>query len=212
MSANLYEHMLKEANDYMQKIELEPEHVLQVHALATSLFDQSKKIHRFSTRERKILEAAALLHDIGWSQSPTGKKHHKISAQMILEHEWHSTNIQDVILIAQIARYHRKALPKVKHKAFQSLSPNDQKIVTINAALLRIADALDRSHSSLISEIFFNLSEETWTLTAVSSTNCANEISAFQKKSNLFNQYFKTNLKLEFKIPDHHPYSSRKRA
>ena len=212
MSANPFEHILLEARAFMKEVELEPDHVCQVHKLATSLFDQSKALHHLNSRERKLLEAAAYLHDIGWSQSPTGKKHHKISAEMILAYDWPSTDIDDIILIAQIARYHRKKLPTNRHKAFKSLSCEEQNIVKTNSALLRVADALDHSHCALITEISLSQTHKGWTLTATSSTNCANEIEAFRKKSDLFNEHFKTHLKLEFKIPDYHPYSSRKKA
>ncbi len=93
------------------------------------------------------------MHDIGWSQTPDGKSHHKWSAKLIQEHDWKSLAKEEVALVAQIARYHRKAPPQPDHAEFHALKAAEQKVVMILGGVLRIADALDRTHTGKITRL-----------------------------------------------------------
>jgi exopolyphosphatase/guanosine-5'-triphosphate,3'-diphosphate pyrophosphatase len=152
------EAMRAEALELMGRLEVEPSHVRHVTALALSLFDQMRGLHQLAERERLILEAAASLHDIGWSVAKDGKGHHKESARLIREARWREWGAKDVELVACVARYHRKAEPSLEHEEFAALSGADQRMVTALAALLRIADALDRSHTQRVEDV-----RATWT-------------------------------------------------
>ena len=134
----------------MQALEEEPPHVQHVALLALRLFDELEDLHGLSDHDRLILEAAACLHDIGWSASPDGKGHHRESARIIREHGWQNFGQESVELIAQVARYHRKNPPDLEHEEFAALSPAERLRVQQLAALLRIADGLDRSHQQHI--------------------------------------------------------------
>ncbi len=68
-----------------------------------------------------------MLHDIGWSQTSDGAGHHKHSARMIGEHPWKHLRAADVKIVAQIARYHRKALPQPHHEPFHALPDRAQR-------------------------------------------------------------------------------------
>src|SRR5437868_12053186 len=94
----------------MQALEEEPHHVRHVAALALQLFDELEELHGLSELDRFILEAASLLHDIGWSVAQDGQGHHRQSARLIREHGWKHFQRGTVDIIAQVARYHRKNL------------------------------------------------------------------------------------------------------
>ena len=128
----------------------EPSHSDQVAKLALQIFDSLQSWHRMGARSRELLLSAALLHDIGWSQTPDGKGHHKWSARMIREHPWKNLSRDEVTIVAKIARYHRKSPPAPEHEEFQALKPAAQRTVMILGGILRIADALDRTHSGRI--------------------------------------------------------------
>jgi exopolyphosphatase/guanosine-5'-triphosphate,3'-diphosphate pyrophosphatase len=128
----------------------EPSHSDQVAKLALQIFDSLQSWHRMGARSRELLLSAALLHDIGWSQTPDGKGHHKWSARMIREYPWKHLSRDEVTIVAQIARYHRKSPPAPEHDEFQALKSAAQKTVMILGGILRIADALDRTHSGRI--------------------------------------------------------------
>lgn len=129
------------------------EHCRQVRDLALMLFDQLAPLHKLDVDARDILEAAALLHDIGWTVA--GKKHHKHSYRLIRENEAKLIGFTpaQVELIAQVARYHRKSPPSPRHEAFDGLSPDNQRVVQQLSAILRIADGLDRPHLQQVKQL-----------------------------------------------------------
>ncbi len=131
----------------------EPSHSDHVAALALQIFDGLRLWHGLGDRPRELLHAAALLHDIGWSQTPDGKGHHKWSAKLIREHGWKNLKKDEVLAVAQIARYHRKAIPQPDHVDFHALSAVAQKTVMILGGILRLADALDRTHTARIEQV-----------------------------------------------------------
>ena len=134
-----------EVVDLLRVWERRPRHVFHVANLALQLFDQLSSLHGLGERDRLMLESAALLHDIGAS-GPGREEHHKESARLIREHAWRHFNPGEVEVMALVARYHRKGLPQGDHEDFAALSPEDQRRVEVLAALLRIADGLDRTH------------------------------------------------------------------
>lgn len=146
--ARLYDTGIIEARRLARAQDPEPPHVFQVAKTACQLFDQLNPLHVLSATERRILEAAALLHDIGRAQG--GSSHHKRSRDMILDAHLDGFTLSERTMIACIARYHRKAEPKPTHKVFRELSGGEQAIVEKLAAILRIADGLDRSHRAAV--------------------------------------------------------------
>ncbi|MFI5234798.1 MAG: HD domain-containing protein, partial [Gemmatimonadales bacterium] len=133
-------------------------HVEQVRRLALQLFEQLGEKIGCGKEERALLEYAALLHDVGQLVSYRG--HHKHSAQLILNADRLGFNAHDRVLVALISRYHRKAGPSKKHEAFARLTPEDQGIVRRISALLRVADGLDRGHTSAVETIRTRLMED----------------------------------------------------
>jgi exopolyphosphatase/guanosine-5'-triphosphate,3'-diphosphate pyrophosphatase len=142
--------LLSETRALRARYDEEPSHSDQVARLALEIFDGLRGWHGFEERPRDLLHSAALLHDIGWSQTPDGKGHHKWSARLIHEHGWKALEAGEVGLVAQIARYHRKTAPRPEHEAFQALDREGQRLVMILGGILRVADALDRTHSGRI--------------------------------------------------------------
>ena len=123
-------------------------HSEQVARMATLLFDELRAFHGMGAIERELIEYAALLHDIGWHIGRVD--HHKHSAYLILNGDLRDFTQQEVAVIANIARYHRKGKPKKRHKRYAALSASDRRLVDVGAAILRVADGLDRSHSSVV--------------------------------------------------------------
>lgn len=137
----------------MQDLEARPVHVRHVARLAVELFDQLVPLHGLGPRERLLLEAASCLHDIGHKTALKGEGHHKESARLIREHAWTKFTRREVEIMAQSARYHRRSLPEMEHVEFRSLDEWDRRIVQSLAALLRLADSLDRNHCQLVSGV-----------------------------------------------------------
>jgi exopolyphosphatase/guanosine-5'-triphosphate,3'-diphosphate pyrophosphatase len=130
---------------------VEYNHAKHVAKLAMEIFEKTKQLHRCGDREKEFLEAAALLHEIGLYLSHA--QHHRHSYYFIRNAELPGFTENEKEIIANIARYHRKSHPKPKHEEFQALSSEEQTLVTKLAAILRIADGLDRTHSSAVNGI-----------------------------------------------------------
>jgi exopolyphosphatase/guanosine-5'-triphosphate,3'-diphosphate pyrophosphatase len=119
-------------------------HALHVSRLAGSLFDDLQRVHGLDAADRRMLLAAAVLHDIGTFVGY--KKHHKHSLYLIANSEIPEFTPRETDIVANVARYHRKGVPADHHIAFTALEPADRERVVKLASLLRIADALDREH------------------------------------------------------------------
>jgi exopolyphosphatase/guanosine-5'-triphosphate,3'-diphosphate pyrophosphatase len=145
--------LAQESLDLRARYDEEPSHSDHVAELALLIFDGLTSWHGLGPRTRELLRSAALLHDIGWSQTPDGKGHHKWSARLIQEHSWKNLTPDEVALVAQVARYHRKAPPQPDHAEFYALKSSAQKSVMVLGGILRIADALDRTHTGKIAHL-----------------------------------------------------------
>lgn len=127
----------------------EREHAEQSCRLALELFDQTVAIHGLGSEARELLAAAALLSNVGIAVS---HDRHHLHSYYVIRNSEHLRGFteREVELIAQVARYHRKSVPKAKHEAFSALSPPDQRLVRVLAGILRVAIALDRTHERLV--------------------------------------------------------------
>ena len=130
----------------------DPVHSAQVARLALSLFDQTAGLHQLGGDAREYLEAAALLCNIGLFISHAG--HHRHSYYLIRNSELLTGfNDREIELIAQVARYHRKGLPRPGHPEYALLPKEYQRLVRCCAGLLRIAIGLDRTHGSRVAGV-----------------------------------------------------------
>jgi len=127
------------------------EHAEQVARLASDLFEMLKPLHGLDGRYKELLAHAARLHDIGYMISQRG--HHKHSYYLIRNGELKGFDEQEIEIIANIARYHRKERPRKSHYSFSQLDPIHRKPVRKLAVLLRIANGLDRTHYSIIRDL-----------------------------------------------------------
>jgi exopolyphosphatase/guanosine-5'-triphosphate,3'-diphosphate pyrophosphatase len=119
--------------------------------LAGRLFEQLAERFELKAEDRPFLEAAARLQDVGYLINYD--QHHKHSYHLILNSRLAGFRPRELELIANIARYHRGAKPKLKHANFRQLSTEDQRRVEQLAAILRLAGGLDRSHSQQVKDV-----------------------------------------------------------
>jgi exopolyphosphatase/guanosine-5'-triphosphate,3'-diphosphate pyrophosphatase len=128
-----------------------PEHAQQIARLATTLFDHTRSVHALTDREREWLEYASLLHDIGVHISY--ERHHKHSYYLIKNGDLRGFEPDEIETMALVARYHRQAAPKRRHEGYSELPRARRRVVRTLAAILRLAESLDRSHSQMIKDV-----------------------------------------------------------
>ncbi|HXG01396.1 MAG TPA: Ppx/GppA phosphatase family protein, partial [Bacteroidota bacterium] len=127
-----------------RKYMFDEQHGLAVARYAVQLFDETRTLHNLPIEYRTLLEVAALLHDIGTFISLTD--HHKHTLYLLLATPIIGLSKEQNALVANIARYHRKSMPKLSHEHYAALSSKDRVIVSKLAAILRLADAMDNEH------------------------------------------------------------------
>ena len=183
------EEILKAATALGHKYHFHPGHAQQVRYLAELLFNQLQPLHQLSRESRMLLRVAATLHEIGGYINSSA--HHKHSYYLITNSEVVGLQPQQLEIIANIARYHRKAFPnEQKHAHFHALSYAERERVTKLAAILRIADALDHQHKSVVQSVKVNIHDDAIEIDAQSFDACLLENWHLQEKGRLFTHTF----------------------
>lgn len=182
-----------------QRYEYDAAHSHQVECLAGTLFMELADYHKLERGDRKLLEYAAILHDIGYYVAP--KSHHRHAMMMILTEPLIGFTRDEVKIIANVARYHRKALPNPEHTVYGTLNENDRRRVAYMAAMLRVADALDKSRKELVRELTCEVTEDAVILHVVADQELPAEAAALERRSDLFTALFKKTPRLEVQMP-----------
>ncbi len=152
----------RSAAQLAHQFEVDWEQTSHVSLLALQIFDQTRELHGCNDFQRDILEYAALLFSVG--QYIHFSSYHKHSRYIIDKTGLRGFNDEEVLLIGQVVRYHRKSPPKKKHKRFKKLAKEQRKWVEVLSGILRIAVALDRTKNQVVKEIHCELSKKQLTL------------------------------------------------
>jgi len=181
--------------EFGEKYNYDKAHCQQVSKLAVSLFEQLRELHGLPDRYVKVLHAAAMLHDIGLFIAY--EKHHKHSYYLIKSSGPTSFDAAELDLIANIARYHRKAHPSPKHLPFSQLSSLQQDVVRKLSALLRIADGLDFSRQAKVDRLECKTNAKTLSIKLGGKGDLRDEIRSAMHKAELMNEVYSMETKFE---------------
>lgn len=148
------------AEEMLCKYNQDKAHPNEVRRFAMMIFDEiNEKFYPMSNKQRKYLEAACLLHDIGYSIEAKG--HNKHSMKIIIENGLAGFDFHDCEIIGCICRYHRGSLPKKnEHEIYMDLEKKERKIVKRLGGILKVADGLGRGHMNLIRKVNIHYDEE----------------------------------------------------
>jgi len=160
-------------------------HNRQTARLAVRLFDLTVSVHGLGAREREWLEYAALLHDIGYTIHYEG--HHKHSYYLITNATLDAFDPREIEILAHVARYHRGARPRPhRHPTLAALKPWQQRVIAKLSCLLRVADALDRTHASRVDEIYASIRPQRIKLEVLSRYDVSLELEAAREHREIF--------------------------
>lgn len=178
-----------------EKYQFDFEHASLVARLAGDLFEQTYALHNLDEENKLLLEVAALLHDMG----------HFISA---VDHDKHAFYIMQAnpliglrpneqTIAANVMRHHDKSKPNTQDENFRAMSPKDRLITMKLSALLRLANAMDVSHTRRVKNATIKQTKNKWKLKLEGKGALTLEIWALEKKRALFQEVFGVALEIE---------------
>jgi exopolyphosphatase/guanosine-5'-triphosphate,3'-diphosphate pyrophosphatase len=141
-----------------EKFHVDLDHAQNVAEMSVCLFDQLQVDHALGPRHRLLLRIASLLHEIGSVVS--SRAHHKHSYYLISNSEIFGLSQDETAIVAHVARYHRRSVPKPSHMEYMALPRKTRVVINKLAALLRMADALCRGHLHQASELRFERKDD----------------------------------------------------
>jgi exopolyphosphatase/guanosine-5'-triphosphate,3'-diphosphate pyrophosphatase len=163
------------------------EHSRQVAQIAVDLFDQTEELHHLDATDRELLEYAALLHDIGEHVAHDG--HHRHAAYLVRHGQLRGFAPEEVALLGALARWHRRGDPRAADE-LAPVDPGDEKRLRRLAALLRIADGLDRSRSQAVDDIDVRVGPSLVMIRLATDRDTELEQWAARRKRDLFEKLF----------------------
>ena len=144
---------------------------------------------------RTLIEVAALLHDVGHFINMTD--HHKHSLYLLMATPVIGLKENQMAIVANVARYHRKSLPKPQHDAYNMLSPKDRVVVSKLAAILRLADAMDNEHATKVASFSVDYKKPKFVMKLSGEGDLLLEKWALMKKSAMFEEVFSVKFSLD---------------
>lgn len=182
------EEVVRSARILAKRYQSDPSHGEHVGNLCARFFDSLADIHQLTPHDALLLQVAAILHEVGTYVSP--RAHHKHSEYLILNSEVFGLNRLDVTLVALVARYHRHSGPRLDHPSYAALSTDDRIRVSKLAALLRVADALERTHVQRVEQMEIRREPGKLRIRLPGLADAAVERLAMDSKADLFEQVF----------------------
>jgi exopolyphosphatase/guanosine-5'-triphosphate,3'-diphosphate pyrophosphatase len=171
-----------------RKYAFDEQHGVAVTRLALQIFDQTRSIHGLNGESRILLEVAALLHDVG--QYVGVSNHHKHSYYLLQAGPIIGLSPAQTEIAANIARYHRKSTPRLEHVPYRMLSPKQRKQVSTLAAILRVADAIDRQHADCVQTVNLTFKRQSVIFRLHGKGDLVMAKWALAKRSDLFEEIF----------------------
>lgn len=189
------ENTIRAAQAIGEKYRYDSKHALAVEKYALQIFDKTKALHGLGKRERLILQVASLLHDTG--KFVNTKKHYLHSFFIIKNSDIIGLNSYESDIAAHVAMYHGKEVPRNWHESFSRLFPEQRTIVAKLVAMIRIADALDRSHRQKFTHLDVSLKKDKLLITASTYKDAHLEQWTFTRKGQFFEEVY--GIKAEFR-------------
>lgn len=171
-------------------------HARQVASLSLELFDRLAPLHKLPVSVRPLLEAAALLHDVG--HAVNYQKHHRHTFYLIHQADIPGLSDHQRHMVASIARYHRGSPPSAEHTAMVGFSAIEVQQVTKLATLLRVADCLDRSHHQPVRHVRARTENGRVSLKVVAERPVDLELWDAAREADLFRKVFRKRLHLDW--------------
>jgi exopolyphosphatase/guanosine-5'-triphosphate,3'-diphosphate pyrophosphatase len=169
-----------------------------VASLALELFDSAKQIglHDMSDKEKELLKHAAILHDVGDFLSFND---HQLHSHYIIKNAGlPGFSKEEIQIMANIARFHRKKLPTKKALKTEGLDEKSKERISVLSTFLRFAEKLDRTHCGLVNKAeFVNMNKDQVLLKFYSDIDCSLEEWSIIQNRQAFYEAFEKELQAQ---------------
>ena len=192
---SLRREVLQSAKAIADKYGTDQIHADKVRELATSLFDLLQPAHRLDAYHRVLLEAAAILHEVGLYIS--SRAHHKHSYYLIAHSDILGLTSDAQAIVAAVARYHRRSRPKPSHPEYAGLARDKRIVINKLAALLRVADAFDISRTQQVADFTCKLGNGCLTVSVAGPVDLTLERRSLTSKSDMFEDIYGLRVSIE---------------
>jgi exopolyphosphatase/guanosine-5'-triphosphate,3'-diphosphate pyrophosphatase len=173
----------------LQKFQMDGPHPRHVAELSLQLYDGLQSQHLLKPEARDLLQYAALLHDIGSAIGFDGHAEH--SRYVVLNGGLRGFSGEELAVLANVARYHGSRRPRKRDEHIRALTKEQRRVVKWLAAILRIAEGLDRSHYQLVRSVEVRRRDRAWLLRAVTRRDAQLEIWAAERRTALLERLLK---------------------
>ncbi len=180
--------IIRSALNLGAKYNVDEAHACHVARLVSRLFEQLQREHQLDPRHEALLHVAALLHEVGAYVS--NRSMHKHSMYLIRNSEIFGLGKRNLLLVALVARYHRRASPQPTHEGYAMLNREERVAVAKMAALLRVAAALDESHSQRIHDFSCSVEDSRLVISIPRAEDLSLEQLALRQNGSLFEEIF----------------------
>lgn len=180
--------IVRSAMNLGSKYSFDEAHACHVARLVSRLFEQLRKEHQLDSRHEVLLHVAALLHEVG--EYISARSMHKHSMYVIRNSEIFGLSKRNLLLVALIARYHRRASPQPIHEGYSTLTREERVAVAKMAALLRVAVALNESRSQRIHEFSCSVEGSRLVIAIPNADDLSLEQMALKQNGTLFEEVF----------------------
>ena len=188
LQEDFFSQILASAVNLGRKYHIDEPHCRHVTKFCMILFDALDCEHGMSRRERMMLEAAAMVHEIGMFIRASG---HNLHGQYIIANsEIFGLRREELDIIGNVIRYHSGDAPSPTDIHYIALQREERILVLKMVALLRVADALDHGHSQRIKRITVEKRSETVALHTEGNRDLSLELIGLDEKSGLFQDVF----------------------
>jgi exopolyphosphatase/guanosine-5'-triphosphate,3'-diphosphate pyrophosphatase len=188
LQEDFYSQIIASAANLGRRYHYDEAHGRHVADLCLMLFDSLSREHGMSRRERMMLETSAILHDVGMYIRGAG--HHLHGQYIVANSEIFGLRSDELALISNVIRYHRGEPPSQAEVAYISLQREERVLVLKMAAILRVADALDKGHTQRIKEITLERKGEIMLIHTGGARDLSLERIGIEQKADIFQDVF----------------------
>jgi exopolyphosphatase/guanosine-5'-triphosphate,3'-diphosphate pyrophosphatase len=169
-------------------------HSRHVAQLSLELFDQTRELHGLDDTDRELLEYGALLHDIG--EHVSHENHDRHAAYLVAHGQLRGFDPSEIHVLTGIVRWHRRGEPKTADDLVGELDEHERDRVRRLAAIVRIADGLDRSRKQVVTSLAARVSPSLVLVRLQTHGDPELELWGARRKRELFEKVFDRELEL----------------